>query len=177
VVYWLARPPYLRWAAASLLVVVAAAMELQTPETVLQPFARIDIAAGSEITEDQVAWRAVPPGIIPPVEVEGWAAVAISAGTPLMPALVAAAPQLPSDWWALELALPATAVTGASLRLILTAVDGSGTVTVPGLLISAVATDGLGEQVGLVAVPEEFAAAAAAAASGDRVVVLVGGGG
>jgi hypothetical protein len=160
-----------------LLVVVAAASEFHTPETVLHPFTRIGIDAGSEITEDQVAWRAVPPGVFPIVEVEGWAAVAMSAGTPLMPAFVAAAPQPPSDWWALELSLPATAVTGASLRLILTAPDGSSTVTVPGLLISAVASDGFGEAVGLVAVPEQFAAATASAASGDRVVVLVGGGG
>ncbi len=63
-VYWLPRPPYLRWAAAALLVLGALAWDLRSPAVELRPFASRPVRAGEALDASAVAWREVPAGLL-----------------------------------------------------------------------------------------------------------------
>ncbi len=52
--FWLARPPYLRWAAAAAVVVAALVWDLRGTGDILYPFAARAIAGGAAITETVV---------------------------------------------------------------------------------------------------------------------------
>ncbi len=55
--YWLQRPPYLRWAAAVILVAGAAAWDISGDPLSLHPYLLADVAAGAAITDADVEWR------------------------------------------------------------------------------------------------------------------------
>jgi hypothetical protein len=180
-VLWLSRPPYLRWLGAAAILGLALWIELRPRAEVDHPFARFDLAAGSVVDEEAVEWRAVPGGVLPPVELGGLALVNIPAGEPLSPALVATdLVEPPEGWWALEAPLPAGALPGGSVRLVLLPSPGAQgpPQVVEGEVMAGMPADPLnpGEPTGLVAIPAEAAAPAAAAVAEGRAVVLVGGG-
>lgn len=169
--FWLTRPPYLRWAAAALLLVGALAWDVRGRSGVPYPFAAQPIAAGAIIGESDVEWLTVPDGLLTPPDLSApIAARAIVAGEPILPSAVDAEAGVPDGWWAVPVALPAAAVVGSRVRLIAT-VSG---IESDGLVVAAASTDLLSiSDAGLVAVPPEHATAVAGAAVDGTLIVLV----
>ncbi len=170
---WLARPPYLRYAAAVLIVLTALWLDLRPEPVVDHPFAADTIAAGSEITELSVEWREVPQGLFPPVAPTGVAATEIPGDTPLLPALMTTAPAIPAGWFALEIPVPDLASAGQPVRLVVDAATWTdGVVIAVGSSSPEFLTRG---RTALVAIPGEAAGTVAEAAGRGLVTVLLGG--
>ena len=167
--FWLTRPPYLRWTLAVVIVVAGLVIELRPGDTVSHPFAIQTIDAGGVIDETVVEWKEVPHGLLAPVSPPATAHRQIPAGEPI-PSATAAGDNLgiPPGWWGLEVDLPAGARSGMSVRLI----GGFGMAS--GMVVEVREGD-FGERSGLVAVPEESAHAVAVAAMDSALAVLVGG--
>ena len=173
--YWLRRPPYLRWITAALLLIAGLAIEFRQAPTERYPFAAATIPAGTAL-EQAIDWHRVPSGLLPPWPgaVGGIANTEIAAGDPMLPSTVATF-AVPDDWWSVAIPLPTVAAPGTAIRLVL---DSAGTV-VEGVLLEGGIEDGF-ETIGMVA----FAAADAtrvAAALGDAaastsnsLVVIIG---
>jgi len=181
-VHWFRRPPYLRWAAAVLLVGAAAWLDLRPDPVALRPFAAVDLPAGTVIGSDQIEWRKVHPDLLPdPGDPVGMVSRSIMAGEPVLPSTVAGQRiAAPEGWWTLEAQLPGGVYPGQEIQLIVLPgdSDSSGT-SVPGVVIApAPASDPLAfeELPGLIAVPGEFAARAAVAVAEARVTMILGGG-
>jgi hypothetical protein len=170
-VFWLTRPPYLRWAAAALLLIAALAWDLRGRSGVPYPFAAQPIAAGAVIEEDDVEWRKMPAGVLAMPDLSAPIATrAIPAGEPILPSAVDADAGIPDGWWAVPVAIPAAAGVGSRVRLIAT----DSRVESEGIVVAAGSTDLLSIwDAGLVAVPPEHATAIAAAAAAGTLIVLV----
>lgn len=167
--YWLQRPPYLRWAAAAALVAAAFMLDMAGARTVPFPFAAREIPAGAPIEAASVRWRGVPSDLLEaPDLTAATARVAIAAGEPITAATIGTVPAAPPGWWVVPVDLAPGAVAGDEVLLVIT----DPPLTVPGLVL----TPGSGDRFGLdsrpasVAVPGEAAALVAAAASSGRVV-------
>ncbi len=167
--FWLARPPYLRWAAACVLVVTAFVLDLAPPATVAHPFAVADLPAGAEVTEGDVIFRQVPAGLLDPVTLPFVTGRPVAEGEPVLASDRAAGPPVPEGWWSIELPVPAGTRAGTEVRL----VTGGGE-PVPGIVVAAPVADGFSEPMALVAVPGDAADSVAAAAADRRVTVLLG---
>lgn len=169
--FWLTHPPYLRWAAAALLLIAALAWDLRGRSGVPYPFAAQPIAAGAVIEEADVEWRTMPGGVLAMPDLSApIAARAIPAGEPILPSAVDADAGIPAGWWAVPVALPAAAVVGSRVRLIAadTMVDSEG------IVVAAGSTDLLStSDAALVAVPPERATAIATAAAAGTLIVLI----
>ncbi|HHC07157.1 MAG TPA: hypothetical protein ENK55_00355 [Actinobacteria bacterium] len=165
------RPPYHRWAVAVLVVVAAVAFDLRGGRGEVRPFTVRPVPAGAELTDDDLEWREVPRGLLPPAVLDGATArVDLPAGTPIVPALLAASDPTPPEWWSVPVSLTPGIPVGARVRLVLLD-DGAG---VEGLVTSGPVDDLFGGTgIGLVAVPPEHADAVAAASAEGRLVVLV----
>jgi SAF domain len=170
-VFWLTRPPYLRWIAATGILVGAAAWDFGGRRTEAFPFAAADIAARQEITEDLIEWRQVPAGLLAlPDLTEPIASHDIDSGDPVTAAAVGDGGSIPSAWWAVPIALPASAVPGTEVRLVIIEPP----LTVDGIVVISGERDLLSiSDAGLVAVPEEAAESVARAAVDGGVVVLL----
>ena len=170
-VFWLTRPPYLRWGTAILLFVAALGWDLRGRTGVPYPFAARPIASGAAIGDADVDWRTVPNGMLTPPDLSApIAARAIAAGEPILPSAVDAGGGVPQGWWSVPVALPSAAVVGARVRLITT----DGGVESDGIVVAAGSTDLLSiSDAGLVAVPPENATAVATAAVDGTLIVLV----
>ena len=166
-VFWLRRPPYLRWIIAAAVLLVGGFLDTRSAETVDYPHAESDIHAGQSIA-DQMEWRRVPAGLLPRWEgdVVGYAVTDLAAGTPLLPSLVDAV-SVPDGWWSVAISLPQSIGPGTPIR-----VSARDTV-VTGILSGEVVDNGY-EFVGPVAFPANDAALVAAAAASDTVVVMIG---
>lgn len=169
--FWLTRPPYLRWVAAAVLVVAALAWDLRGRSGVPYPFAAESISPGVSITEDDVEWRTVPRGMLAMPDLSApVAARAIAAGEPILPSAIDPEGGIPEGWWAVPVALPSAARVGAELRLITTDTG----VESEGIVVAVGSTDLLSiADAGLVAVPAENAAIVATAAMDGTLIVLV----
>ena len=173
--YWLARPPYLRRAGAVMIVVVAVWFEVAPDATVLHPFAKSDLAAGTAVTPTHFEQRPVPPGVLPEVSPEGVLTVAVASGEPLVPAMVRRIPVVPEGWWALDVPVPAGVGAGTEVRLLVDQAESARVVV--GLIVRIQESDSFEGNLALVAVPEADAAAAASAVAQGTAAVLVGSGG
>lgn len=165
--YWLRRPPYLRWLVAGFILLVALALEVRPVPTVSYPFAADNLGPGDPI-QDSVVWREVPAGMLP-----GWSgepagpiSVGLLAGDPIVPSAFAAA-VVPDGWWAVQVPLPAGSV-GSRLRVIL----GEGRIA-EGVVVEAFPDDGF-EPTGMVAFPPTDAPLVAMAAANDALTVMIG---
>ncbi len=167
--YWLRRPPFLRWLIAASLVVTGLAFEMDCGETERYPFAAAAIEAGSSIGE-AIEWRDVPVGLLPAwLEPPGGiAGYDIGAGDPLVPNLRSSY-TTPAGWWSIPMPLPVATVPGTPLRLLdsLTGEQMDGVVDKAGL------DDGF-ETTAMVAFPPEAAPRAAQAVASDAFVVMIG---
>jgi hypothetical protein len=171
-VYWLPRPPYLRWAAAALLVLGALAWDMRRPEVELAPFAARDLRAGEAVDASAVEWRQVPAGLLDAPDLEGAAAaVDLAAGDPLVAAVLSGGLEVPEGWWEVPVAVGAHAQSGDSVMLVVT----DPPATVPGLVVSPQVGDAysLDYRPAVVAVPADSAALVAAAAAAGAVVAAV----
>jgi hypothetical protein len=169
-VFWLTRPPYLRWALATLIVVTGLVVELRPAATVPHPFAIHTIEAGAAIDETVVEWKEVPHGLLGTVHLPTTAHRQIPAGEPV-PAPSMSEDDIhgiPPGWWGLEVDLPTGARSGMGVRLI----GGFGMAN--GVIVEVREGD-FGERSGLIAVPEDSAEAVAIAAMDGALALLVGG--
>lgn len=168
--FWLSRPPYLRWALAALILVTGVFIEIRPTQTVPHPFAVDTVGVGDVVDETQVIWRDVPTGLLAPVHLPITASRQIVAGEPVLAGggTTSADTGIPEGWWAIELDVPTGAEPGMRVRLV-TPSRG-----VEGLIIDVRDGD-FGERSGLVAVPDGSADAVAAAVLDGTVAVLVGG--
>jgi hypothetical protein len=180
-VYWFRRPPYLRWAAAAILIVSAAWMDLRPEPVVSQPFAAVDLITGTQLDQTMIEWRSIPAGLLPPLpNPEGIVLHEVAAGEPLVPSLVSAERiPVPDGWWTMEVQLPPGSFPGQQMQLIVLPDHTSDPArSLPGLVIvpAPVEQDPLAVEPapGLVAVPNEYAPTAAAAIAGGKVTVILG---
>ncbi|HSM01349.1 MAG TPA: SAF domain-containing protein [Acidimicrobiia bacterium] len=167
--YWLQRPPYLRRAAAALLIVGAVVWDLRGASTEAHPFASQAIAAGSAITSGNVVWRSLPAGSFAiPDLVDRVAAVDLPAGEPITVSVLAAPATVPEGWWAVPIDIGPHAVPGDEVMLVIT----DPPVTVGGVVVGAQRGDpySLDYRPALVAVPAEMAAVVAAASRAGLLV-------
>jgi SAF domain len=170
-VLWLDRPPYLRWMAASALVVVALAFEISGPDVVRYPFVLRTVATGESVQPDDLAWRDVPVGLLPAAsDVVGPAARSLRVGDPFIGGSVTSGSAIPEGWWVVAAPIPGSAPPGATVRLV--AVDDG--FAVDGIVTATGVDTGFGDvSIGSVAVPETAAVRISLAVSSDRLVVLV----
>jgi hypothetical protein len=170
-VLWLTRPPYLRWAAAVLLLLLAAWSELSPSPTTTLTFLRVDVAAGTSLDESHVVRRPVPAVDITTVEPTGIAAVDLRAGEPLLASLVTDV-AVPPGWNVIEAPVPAHAVPGATATAVILAED-SAPIEFPAVVVASSGADPFGQGSGSLAVSAEWTATAAAAVAEGRLVIGV----
>jgi hypothetical protein len=171
-VYWLQRPPYLRWTAAALLLLAALAWDLRQPATELMPFAARAVQAGEAIDAAAVEWREVPAHLLPPVDLStAFAAVDLDHGDPLVEGVLRGPLTTPDGWLEIPVETGANPGPGDQVVLVITEPPA----TVPGLVIDRQEGDAysLDFRPAVVAVPAESAALVAAAAAGGTLVVAV----
>ncbi len=170
--YWLQRPPYLRWAAAALLVIGAAAWDLKPEPTSLHPFLTIDVAAGDPIEDADIEWRRVPSGLLTAPDLSSpVAAVDLHSGGPLLEPMLRGLVVVPPGWWSVPVAVGAHA--GAGDEVLLVVIDPPTTVT--GIVVTAQRGDpySLDYRPASVAVPGDAAPLIAAASSSGTLVAAV----
>lgn len=169
--FWLTRPPYLRWAAAVAIVVAALVWDLRGDSDIPYPFASSAIAAGAPITESDVDWRHVPEGSMTLPDLSNpVAARDLPAGEPIVPSAVASAKTIPDGWWSVPASVPAAAVPGTAVRLI----DVSSGFETEGIIVTPGSDDLMSfDESGLVAVPPDAATLIAIAAIEGTLVVLL----
>ncbi|MDJ0923498.1 MAG: hypothetical protein QNJ77_02960 [Acidimicrobiia bacterium] len=167
--FWLRRPPYLRWIGAGLLLAIGVLIEFRPIPVERYPFAAEPLAAGTRIDE-AIDWRDVPGGLMPAWAgaVSGIAAIDIETGDPLLPSVVADQ-ATPTGWWSIPVPLVATVAPGTRVRL----VAGYGGAILEGIVVEPGIDDGF-ETVAMVAFPPSDAPLAAAAAANDALVVMIG---
>jgi len=169
-VLWLGRPPYLRWIAATSLVVAGLVWDVTERATELFPFAAVDMARGQFLASEDIEWRPVTSGsMVMPNLVGVTAATAIRSGDPIVPSLVSVSAPIPADSWAVSVPLPPGAGPGTSVRLVF--IDGTWT---SGTIVQPATEDAFGMiSQGLVAVGGEAAnSVALATANGDLIVLI-----
>ena len=169
--YWLHRPPYLRWAGALLLILGALAFDLSARATVPYPFLGRDIARGELVTADDVDYRPIGAGELPPpAAFGGVASHDLATGDPLVASALTSAPAIPDGWWSVPVPLPGDAVPGTRVRIVIVAPPAD----VEGVVVAPPAADAFSvAQNGLVALPADSAALAAAAVAEGRATVLL----
>jgi hypothetical protein len=169
-VLWLHQPPYLRWFAAVLLVLGAAALDLTQRATESYPFVATPIERGSPIDGDVIRWRDVPVGLLAPPSLEGAVASRrLESGEPVLPSSIGSATDVPADWWSVPMVLPDGVVVGSAIRVV--TVDPP--LTVDGIVVSISEGGAFAAgNTGLVAVPEAASSVVAAAAIEGTATVL-----
>jgi hypothetical protein len=170
-VFWLTRPPYLRWAAATAVVVCAFAWDLHQRAEAPFPFAAAEIRAGTTLSDDLVEWRALPVGLMAMPDLSNpVAARDIPAGEPIVESSLADGMLVPEGWWSVALPLPSTAAPGSRVRLI--SVDTP--LDVEGVVVAGGSDDLFTvSELGSVAVPPEAAADVAVASATGALVALL----
>jgi hypothetical protein len=164
--YWLRRPPYLRWLAAGLVVCVGLYLDTRSAPSVAYPFAAAPISIGESVTE--IEWREVPPDLLPvwESEVAGIATAPIPEGTPLLPSLLAEA-AVPAGWWSVTLPVSQPVAPGTPIRV---AFEDR---VADGIVVGSFSDNGY-DLTAPVAFPPQQAELVAAIASNSALVVMVG---
>lgn len=172
--YWFARPPWIRWALSTALVLTAFVLEVNAPATNPRWFAVADVTAGDELQPSMFRQVQVPVGLIPLVEPSGFAQTDIRTGDPLTAGHLSSSDvSVPDDWWIIELAVPSHLRAGQAVLLVV--LDDDSSFTVSGLAVAVeTGTDPFGGKSasGSIAVPSGSAATVAVAAAGGNVTVL-----
>lgn len=167
--FWLSRPPYLRWALAAVVVLTGVLIELRPPTTVPHPFAVRPIAIGEVVDDSSVVWREVPAGLLAPTKLPLVSDRPIGVGEPVLggdgPEQVSS---IPDGWWAIEVGIPDGTRSGNTVRLV------TATGVADGVVVDVREGD-FGERTALVAVPDAAVSMVAAAVLDATMAVLVGG--
>ena len=169
--FWLTRPPYIRWAVAAAIVVAALLWDLRGSAQIQYPFAATAIAAGTPITDAQVAWRSVPEGAMEMPDLsDPVASRDVAAGEPIVPSAVSGESMVPDGWWSVPVPLPGSALPGTRVRLVGIETE----FETDGIVVSVAGEDVLSfSESGLVAVPPAYAAVVAIASKDGTLIVLV----
>lgn len=173
--FWLSRPPYLRWIAGGLLIVGSLVVEFRPSRTVPHPFAAVAIDTGEEISTGDVSWKQVPKGLLPAVRLPVIASHRLEPGEPVLPSAAADGSDVPEGWLALELPVPGVAVPGQPVKVVIAAPYEGDPSSTSGIVISRGSDDGFGQATAMVAIPAETASAVAVGLNEGRVIVLLGG--
>ena len=170
--FWLERPPLLRWLAAALVLVGSVALDLTGNATEPFPFVTTAVARGDPIDAAALEWRDVPVGLLgEPADTTGVATRNLAPGEPLVGGAVTGVRAVPGGWWAVPVELPESARAGMPVRLV--ALEPA--LDVEGVVAETARTGAFAvARPGLVAVPPDTAGAVAQAAAGGRLVVLLG---
>jgi len=171
-VYWLQRPPYLRWAAAACLIIGAAVWDLRPEPTELHPFLVGAVPAGEPIEDEDIEWRQVPVGLMTAPDLSlPVAAIDLQPGDPLLDSTLRGPAAIPDGWWGVPVAIGGTAGPGDEVLLVV--VDPPTTVT--GIVITAQRGDpySLDYRPASVAVPAAAAPLIAAASARGTLVAAV----
>ncbi len=174
---WFAPRPYLKWAGAAAIVGVSWFIQLMPSPVTLHPFARMDIPAGAELSDDLFEYREIPEGLLPATGVHGILAVPMSRGDPLTAAVLGTDTVVPDGWWAVELETPPGLLPGSQVLLV---AGGDGPVTaaepIPGVVIHPMAASRDPGERALIAVPgEQLARVSTASAYGTLTVAVAPG--
>lgn len=170
--YWLQRPPYLRWAAAVLLLAGAALWDLRGDPTVLHPYLARDVAAGAPIAAADLEWREIPAGVAAAPDLSApVAAVDLRAGEPLVAAVLQGPVVVPDGWWGVPVQVGAAARAGDHVLLVVT----DPMTAVAGIVVTPQRGDpySLDFRPASVAVPAEAAPLVAAASARGMLVAAV----
>ena len=155
---------------AILIAATAVWVEFRPDASVDRLFATTEIAAGETLDTGNTELRPMPAGLFEDGSVGSSAVHHIEAGDPILNSSVTeTGDEVPTDWWIVELVLPADARRGQTARVVL--LD-SGDV-VEALVTSAISDDAFGTGMGSVAVGRDRAAEVAAAAASGRVAVMI----
>ena len=164
-VYWMGRPPYLRWFIVGVLVIGSLAYDARAPATELYPLAARDLDAGTVLTAADISYTAGPTGVLPlPTDTLGRTVrLSLDRGVPLGEWLLDPVPALPPDTWAIDLAMPSHVGVGDPVRVVWS--SGPETRSVDGFALRS-GVDGSA------AIPAQFAADVADAVRRGQVTVL-----
>ena len=169
--FWLTRPPFVRWAAGALLVVAAIIADVRSGGTELRPFAAADLAAGSEAQSASIEWRKVPAGLLLSPVLDGMTIQRkVLRGEPLTPSALTDRAGPPPGWWSIELRIPEAAEAGSRARIVVADPPLASEAYIVSISPGGAFDD---SATGLVAVPSENVDAIARAAALGSVVVLV----
>jgi len=170
--YWLLRPPFLRWIAAGALLIGAAVLDLSEAQTTPFPFAATAITSGAAIDAGAVEWRDVPGGLLgEPASLDGHAAHDIEPGAPLVAGTIRTGTALPEGWWAVPVNLPLDVAVWSRVRLLASQPP----VDVEGVITRASSESAFSvASPGMVAVPADMAPRVAEASRSGTLTVLVG---
>jgi hypothetical protein len=166
------RPPYLRWGAATLLILAALGWDLRRPATELMPFASRTLQSGEAIDATAVEWKEVPSHLLPATDLTGvFAAVDLDRGDPLVNGVLRGLAATPDGWLEIPMETGVRARPGDEVVLVITEPPA----TVPGLVVDPQKGDAysLDFRPAVVAVPAESAALVAAATAQGTLVVAV----
>jgi len=144
----------------------------------LHPFARVDIPAGAELSEDLFEYREIPEGLLTATATHGILAVPLSRGDPLTSAVLAGAgTAVPDGWWAVELETPPGLLPGEHVLLVAGGDGLSPTAEpIPGVVIRPMAEGREPGERSLIALPgEQLARVSAASAYGALTVAVATG--
>jgi hypothetical protein len=165
------RPPYLRRTAAVVVVVAALAIEFRPATTDRLAVTDIDLPAGATVTEADVSWIEVAPGL-EPVELPAIVSRALPAGTPISTADVdAGSVGVPDDWLEIELEVPASAQSGATVVVVMSP---AGDRPVPGVVTQPPTAGSFESLRAMVAFAPSDAVTVARAVAEGTVIVLLG---
>ena len=169
--FWLTRPPYVRWAVAAAIVVAALLWDVRGSAQILYPFAATAIAAGTPITDSLVVWHSVPKGAMKVPDLsDPIASRDIESGEPIVPSAVSGESMIPDGWWSVPVPLPGSAFPGTRVRLVGVETE----FETDGIVVSVAGDDLLSfSDSGLVAVPPGFAAVVAVASRDGTLIVLL----
>lgn len=167
----MSRPPYLRRTAAVVVVVAALAIEFRPVATDRLAVAAVDLPAGATVTEADVSWIDVAPGL-EPLELPVIVSRALPAGTPISTADVdAGSVGVPDDWLEVELEVPASAQGGATVVAVMSPARDR---PVTGVVTQPPTSGGFESLTAMVAFAPSDAIAVAHAVAEGTVVVLLG---
>ena len=171
-VFWLTRPPYMRWFATAVVIATSAAFDLAGRTTEPVPFAKTDIPRGVSLAAVNIEWRDSPTGLLDAaIDLDGFTNVPIAAGNPITASAVVADRPIPSNWWSVSVDLTTSATQGQPVRLV--GLDPE--FVVDGVVTATAHNGAFGvDDPGLVAVPADVAEQVARAAATGRIVVLLG---
>lgn len=171
-VYWMSRPPYVRWAAAGMILIIGVVNEFRPATTIPVPVARSDLAVGSLVEEEAVAWFDGSPDLFDEISLPIRLGRSVRAGDPITAAdFPSEADRAPADWW--RIALPVPTATAAGSEVLAVVGSNGGTTTHQGISVSEVLDDGFGSTFALVAFSGADAAAVASGVALNQLTVMV----
>ena len=155
-----------------MVVMAAVIIEVRPSTTERLPVAIVDLPAGATVTEADVEWLEVSPGLGGPIELPAVLSRTVPAGAPVSVADVdSSTVAIPSGWLQIELDVPAATLHGATVVAVMTPSTPHHTAT--GLVTLAPNATGFDTVTALVAFePSDAVAVARAVAEGTVTVLL-----